>query len=52
MLFARTDAETANLLTSDIDENDKPFLTGERTAERFYRVTNGLIDGFDQEQFA
>ncbi len=42
VLFARTDAEAANLLTSDIDENDKPFLTGERTAEGFYRVTNGL----------
>jgi isocitrate lyase len=42
VLFARTDAEAANLLTSDIDDNDKPFLTGERTAEGFHRVTNGL----------
>ena len=42
LLFARTDAEAANLLTADIDENDKPFLTGERTAEGFYRVKNGL----------
>jgi isocitrate lyase len=42
VLFARTDAEAANLLTADIDENDKPFLTGERTAEGFYRVKNGL----------
>jgi isocitrate lyase len=42
VLFARTDAEAANLLTSDVDENDKPFLIGERTAEGFYRVTNGL----------
>ena len=42
MLLARTDAEAANLLTSDVDENDKPFLTGERTAEGFYRVKNGL----------
>ena len=42
ILFARTDAEAANLLTADIDENDKPFLTGERTAEGFYRVKNGL----------
>ena len=42
VLLARTDAEAANLLTSDIDENDKPFLTGERTAEGFYRVKNGL----------
>jgi isocitrate lyase len=42
LLLARTDAEAANLVTSDIDENDKPFLTGERTAEGFYRVRNGL----------
>jgi isocitrate lyase len=42
VLLARTDAEAANLVTSDIDENDKPFLTGERTAEGFYRVTNGV----------
>jgi isocitrate lyase len=42
VLLARTDAEAANLLTSDIDENDKPFLTGERTSEGFYRVNNGL----------
>ncbi|HMJ50207.1 MAG TPA: isocitrate lyase [Burkholderiales bacterium] len=42
LLFARTDAEAANLLTSDVDENDKPFLTGERTSEGFYRVKNGL----------
>jgi isocitrate lyase len=42
LLLARTDAEAANLLTSDIDDNDRPFLTGERTAEGFYRVRNGL----------
>jgi isocitrate lyase len=42
VLFARTDAEAAGLITSDIDENDKPFLTGERTLEGFYRVTSGL----------
>ena len=42
LLLARTDAEAANLLTSDVDENDQPFLTGERTAEGFYRVKNGL----------
>jgi isocitrate lyase len=42
LLLARTDAEAANLLTSDVDENDKPFLTGERTAEGFFRVRNGL----------
>ena len=42
LLFARTDAEAANLITSDVDENDKPFITGERTAEGFYRVKNGI----------
>src|SRR6266581_5471031 len=42
VLLARTDAEAANLITSDIDENDKPFLTGERTAEGFYRTRKGL----------
>ena len=42
IVLARTDAEAANLVTSDIDENDKPFLTGERTAEGFYRVKNGI----------
>jgi isocitrate lyase len=42
VLFARTDAEAANLLTSDIDQNDKPFCTGERTAEGYYRVLNGI----------
>ena len=42
VLLARTDAEAATLVTSDVDENDKPFITGERTAEGFYRVKNGL----------
>ncbi len=42
ILLARTDAEAANLLTSDVDENDKPFLTGERTSEGFYVVRNGF----------
>jgi isocitrate lyase len=42
VLFARTDAEAANLLTSDFDENDKQFCTGERTAEGYYRVINGI----------
>ncbi len=41
LLLARTDAEAANLLTSNVDENDQPFITGERTAEGFYRVKNG-----------
>jgi len=42
VLLARTDAEAANLLTSDIDPKDKQFCTGERTAEGFYRVNNGI----------
>ncbi len=42
LLVARTDADAADLLTSDIDDNDKPFITGERTVEGFYRVRPGL----------
>jgi isocitrate lyase len=42
LLLARTDAEAATLVTTDADPNDVPFLTGERTAEGFYRVQNGL----------
>ncbi|MFA7664609.1 MAG: isocitrate lyase [Burkholderiaceae bacterium] len=44
LLLARTDAEAADLVTSDIDEGDHPFLTGERTVEGFFRSRNG----FDQ----
>lgn len=42
VILARTDAEAADLITSDVDDNDKPFLTGERTVEGFYRCNNGL----------
>lgn len=42
IVVARTDALGADLLTSDVDERDQPFLTGERTAEGFYRVRSGL----------
>jgi isocitrate lyase len=42
VLLARTDAEAADLLTSDVDENDRPFVTGERTVEGFYRTRPGL----------
>lgn len=42
VIVARTDANAANLLTSDVDERDRPFVTGERTAEGFYRVNPGL----------
>lgn len=42
LVIARTDAEAATLLTADVDERDRPFLTGERTAEGFYKVRNGI----------
>ena len=42
VLVARTDALSATLLTSDVDEYDAPYVTGERTAEGFFRVTDGL----------
>lgn len=42
LILARTDAEAADLITSDTDDYDKPFITGERTAEGFYRTQNGL----------
>lgn len=42
IIVARTDANAATLLTSDIDERDRPFCTGERTSEGFYRVRAGL----------
>jgi isocitrate lyase len=42
LVVARTDAHAANLLTTDIDERDQRFLTGERTAEGFYRVHAGI----------
>jgi isocitrate lyase len=42
VLVARTDALSASLMTSDVDEADQQFVTGERTSEGFYRVTDGL----------
>jgi len=42
LILARTDAEAADLLTSDYDKNDQPFVTGERTAEGFYKTRKGL----------
>jgi isocitrate lyase len=42
LLIARTDANSATLLTSDIDERDHPFLTGERTGEGFFMIKNGV----------
>ena len=42
VIVARTDAEAATLITSDVDERDTEFITGERTAEGFYKVRNGI----------
>ena len=42
IILARTDANAASLITSDIDEYDKPFITGERTVEGFYKTKPGL----------
>lgn len=41
LVICRTDAESAKLVTSDVDERDRPFLTGERTAEGFFRLKEG-----------
>ena len=42
VIIARTDAEAATLITSDVDERDQKWITGERTSEGFYKVQNGL----------
>jgi isocitrate lyase len=42
VLVARTDADSAGLLTSDVDQRDRPFLTGERTEEGFFRIHGGV----------
>ncbi len=42
LIVARTDAEAADLVTSDVDPNDRPFCTGERTVEGFFRTRPGL----------
>jgi isocitrate lyase len=42
ILVARTDAESAKLLTSDVDERDRPFITGDRTPEGFFNVKDGI----------
>ncbi len=42
LIMARTDAEAARLITSDVDEYDAPFITGERTEEGFYRLNGGF----------
>ena len=48
VLLARTDAEAADLVTSDIDPNDRPFLTGERTVEGFYRTKKGIAQAISR----
>ena len=48
IVLARTDAEAADLLTSDVDENDKPFCTGERTPEGFYKVKPGVAQSISR----
>ena len=48
IIVARTDADAADLLTSDIDDRDKKFVTGERTSEGFYVVKNGVEQGIDR----
>jgi isocitrate lyase len=50
VLVARTDADAASLLTSDVDERDHEFLTGERTPEGFFRVRAGLDQGIARAQ--
>lgn len=48
VLVARTDADAADLLTSDIDDRDKKFVTGERTSEGFFQVSCGVEQGIDR----
>lgn len=48
VLVARTDADAADLLTSDIDDRDKKFVTGERTSEGFFQVNCGVEQGIDR----
>ncbi|WP_339062928.1 isocitrate lyase [Tepidibacillus marianensis] len=48
VIVARTDAESAQLITSDIDPRDRKFTTGERTGEGFYRINGGIKMGIDR----
>lgn len=48
ILIARTDAEAATLITSDIDERDQAFINGKRTSEGFYEVRNGMEQGISR----
>jgi isocitrate lyase len=48
LIIARTDAQAATLITSDVDERDRKFVTGERTSEGFYKVRNGIEPCIDR----
>ena len=48
LLIARTDADSARLVTSDVDERDRKFISGERTAEGFYQYRGGLACAIDR----
>ena len=48
LIVARTDADAANLITSDIDPRDRKFITGERTSEGFFYVNCGIAQGIDR----
>lgn len=48
LVIARTDADSARLITSDVDERDREFITGERTPEGFYRISGGLEMAIDR----
>lgn len=48
IIIARTDADSATLITSDIDERDQKFINGKRTSEGFYEVNNGIAQGIDR----
>jgi len=50
VIIARTDAESAKLLSNDVDEIDRKFMTGERTPEGFYKINGGLFYGCERGQ--
>jgi isocitrate lyase len=50
VIIARTDAESAKMISNDIDEFDRPFITGERTDEGFYKIKGGLYYGCERGQ--
>ena len=50
LIIARTDAEAARLLLTDVDEIDRKFMTGERTSEGFYQMSGGLEMGCERGQ--